>query len=97
MKKKAACFNVIKEMFEAADAIRNFNPGVVKDFTCEAKGYNMLFFTGEGSSRMFPAAHAVWLSMRHGGPAPGLFSWLGQRPLLMTLKTVRYLRRQIQA
>jgi glutamine---fructose-6-phosphate transaminase (isomerizing) len=85
MKKKAAGFDVIKEMFEAADAIRNFNPEVVKDFAGDAEGYDALFLTGEGSSRMFPAGHAVWLSLMHEG-LPRVFSAGSTEALAYDLK-----------
>jgi glutamine---fructose-6-phosphate transaminase (isomerizing) len=85
MKKKAAGFDVIKEMFEAADTIRNFNPEVVKDFAGDAKEYDALFFTGEGSSRMFPAGHTVCLSMRHEG-LPRVFSAGSTEALVYDLK-----------
>ncbi|HEY9160285.1 MAG TPA: sugar isomerase [Desulfomonilia bacterium] len=69
MKKDAPAFNVIKEMFEASVTIRNFDPEAVKPFAKLAEKYDALFLTGEGSSRMFPAGHAVWLSMRYEGLA----------------------------
>ncbi len=73
MLNEPAGFTVIREMFEAADAIRNFSPDAVKPFAVAAKEYDALFLTGEGSSRMFPADHAGWLSMRHDG-LPRVFS-----------------------
>jgi glutamine---fructose-6-phosphate transaminase (isomerizing) len=85
MKKEAASFDVIKEMFEAADTIRNFNPEVVKDFAGDAKEFGALFLTGEGSSRMFPAGHAVWLSMKHEG-LPRIFSAGSTEALVYDLK-----------
>ncbi len=69
MKKDAPVFNVIKEMFEASETIRNFNPEAVKPFAKLAENYDALFLTGEGSSRMFPADHAAWLSLIHEGLA----------------------------
>ena len=73
MQNESAGFMVIREMFEAADTIRNFSPDAVKPFAATAKEYDALFLTGEGSSRMFPAGHAGWLSMRHEG-LPRVFS-----------------------
>lgn len=73
MKKETSGFDVIKEMFEAAETIRNFNPDAVKPFAALVKRYDALFLTGEGSSRMFPANHAAWLSMRYEG-LPRVFS-----------------------
>jgi len=67
MKKDAPAFNVIKEMLEASGTIRNFNPEAVKPFAKLAEKYDALFLTGEGSSRMFPAGHAAWLSMMNEG------------------------------
>lgn len=67
MKKDAPVFNVIKEMFEASETIRNFNPEAVKPFAKLAEKYDALFLTGEGSSRMFPAGNAAWLSLINEG------------------------------
>jgi glucosamine--fructose-6-phosphate aminotransferase (isomerizing) len=64
MKKRPAGFNVVREMHDAANVIRGFSTDVVRPFAENARRFKGLFLTGEGSSRMFPAAHAAWLSMR---------------------------------
>jgi glutamine---fructose-6-phosphate transaminase (isomerizing) len=85
MKKDAPGFNVIKEMFEASGTIRNFNPEAVKPFARLAEKYDVLFLAGEGSSRMFPAGHAAWLSLMHEGLAR-VFSAGSTEALLYELK-----------
>lgn len=85
MKKDAPGFNVIKEMLETSGAIRNFNPEAVKPFAKLAENYDALFLAGEGSSRMFPAGHAAWLSLINEGLTK-VFSAGSTEALLFDLK-----------
>jgi glucosamine--fructose-6-phosphate aminotransferase (isomerizing) len=59
-------YNLVKEMMQAPDIIRGFDPATTGKFAPEVKKAGRLFLTGEGSSRMFPAKHAIYQSLRHG-------------------------------
>jgi glucosamine--fructose-6-phosphate aminotransferase (isomerizing) len=59
-------FNLITDMIAAAEVIRTFDPSVVKKTAAECAAAGKLMFTGEGSSRMFPAKSAIAHSRRMG-------------------------------
>ena len=59
-------FALVKEMFEAADVIRNFRGGDIAGVVDEIRVTSRLFFTGEGSSRMFPSKNAMEYGRRRG-------------------------------
>ncbi len=53
-------------MLAAADAIQAFDPSAVKATAAEIAAVGKLLFTGEGSSRLFPAKSAIMHSRRQG-------------------------------
>ena len=59
-------FNLVRDMLAAADAIQAFDPGVVKATAAEIASVGKLLFTGEGSSRLFPAKSAIQHSRQQG-------------------------------
>lgn len=61
-------FNLITDMVEASNVIRTFDTSVVKAAAAEIAKVGKLMFTGEGSSRMFPAKSAIVQSRKKGWP-----------------------------
>jgi glucosamine--fructose-6-phosphate aminotransferase (isomerizing) len=61
-------FGLVRDMLETADVIRIFNPRVVVPLVEPIRSAGRLFFTGEGSSRLFPAKGAIAHSRRQGWP-----------------------------
>ncbi len=59
-------FNLVHDMLAAADAIQTFDPSVVKATAAEVASVGKLLFTGEGSSRLFPAKSAIMHSRQQG-------------------------------
>jgi glutamine---fructose-6-phosphate transaminase (isomerizing) len=59
-------YNLITDMLAAANVIRTFDPAVVKPVADEIAKVGKLLFTGEGSSRMFPAKSAIAHARRKG-------------------------------
>lgn len=57
-------YALVREMLETPGIIRNFNPGIAKEFVSEVKKTKGLFLTGEGSSRIFPAKRTISSSMK---------------------------------
>ena len=60
-------YTLTREMLETPDIIRNFDHEAVKIFA-ETPNRSKLLFTGEGSSRTFPAKRAVYNNYIHGSP-----------------------------
>jgi len=63
-------FELTKEMLETADVVRNFNPLVGEEISKGVKNKKAIFFTGEGSSRLFPGKRAIYESMKTKGHMP---------------------------
>lgn len=63
--KKPSGFLLLDEMHEAAGIISSFDQNRVTPFAVQASKYDGIFLTGEGSSRIFPAKHARWLSLKN--------------------------------
>ncbi|MDO4551094.1 MAG: sugar isomerase [Planctomycetia bacterium] len=63
---KYSSFALVKEMLETPEIIRSFNPEQTKEMAEVVKSTGRLFFTGEGSSRIFPAKCAIRNAMRKG-------------------------------
>ena len=61
-------FNLVRDMLAAADAIQSFDSSVVKATAAEIASVGKLLFTGEGSSRLFPAKSAIMQSRQQGWP-----------------------------
>jgi glutamine---fructose-6-phosphate transaminase (isomerizing) len=59
-------FNIVRDMLAAADAIQSFDPSMVKATAAEIASVGKLLFTGEGSSRLFPAKSAIRHSRQQG-------------------------------
>jgi glucosamine--fructose-6-phosphate aminotransferase (isomerizing) len=59
-------FALVKEMLETVDVVKNFKPGVANKYAKEIKAAGKLLFTGEGSSRIFPAKNAMRKAMEWG-------------------------------
>lgn len=58
-------FSLVGEMMETVDVVREFPTGRVGDLPAPSAAREP-FLTGEGSSRIFPAAHAVNSALSHG-------------------------------
>lgn len=52
-------FALVREMMQTVEVIKNFDPLCSKPFLSALKEKKKLFFTGEGSSRIFPAKRAM--------------------------------------
>jgi len=59
-------FGLIKDMLATADVIANFGPDQAIDTAKEIAQVGKLHLTGEGSSRIFPAKHAIMQARRAG-------------------------------
>lgn len=59
-------FYLVQEMMDTPDILRNFDLKNVDQVIEAVKSKGKLFFTGEGSSRIFPAKNAIYTSMRAG-------------------------------
>ena len=53
-------------MLELPAIIRAFDPSVMKPFIEAGQGCQRVLLTGEGSSRLFPAKHAIWRHQQTG-------------------------------
>ena len=63
-------FALCREMLETADVIAKFDPEAAAPWAESLADANRLFFTGEGSSRIFPAKRAMYEAMKTGFPLP---------------------------
>jgi glucosamine--fructose-6-phosphate aminotransferase (isomerizing) len=61
-------FGLVRDMLQAADVVRDFNPNVVEPLVAPIRQAGRLFLTGEGSSRLFPAKGAIAHARRKGWP-----------------------------
>ncbi len=59
-------FALAREMMETPAILRNFKPGKIESVAKAIERTGRLFFTGEGSSRIFPAKNAITRSLRAG-------------------------------
>jgi glucosamine--fructose-6-phosphate aminotransferase (isomerizing) len=60
-------YALCREMMDAADVVRHFDTSVVAPFLPSLKGVKKILFTGEGSSRIFPAKRALAEERRFPG------------------------------
>jgi len=67
---KYSKFALVREMLETTEVVRKFDPSVALPFAEKAITKKGLFFTGEGSSRIFPAKRAMYDNMKWGGILP---------------------------
>ena len=63
---KYSRFALVKEMMETSDIIRNFKLENTDGVVAAIRDCGKLFFTGEGSSRIFPAKNAMYCAMANG-------------------------------
>lgn len=63
---KYSQYALVLEMMQAADVAERFNPSMSETVAKEAKSTGKLIFTGEGSSRIFPAKNAIRRAMTWG-------------------------------
>ncbi len=63
---KYSQFALVREMLETPDILRKFQLNNADDVISEIKKAGRLFFTGEGSSRIFPAKNAIYHAMCDG-------------------------------
>ncbi len=61
-------FGLVRDMLATADVIRQFDAGRPAAIASGIAGVGNLLMTGEGSSRLFPAKHAIAHSRRKGWP-----------------------------
>ena len=63
-------FALCREMLETADVVAKFDAEAAAPWAAALADANRLFFTGEGSSRIFPAKRAMYEAMKTGFPLP---------------------------
>lgn len=59
-------YALVQEMMETINVVRNFNPGRTKAISEKIRSIGKLLLTGEGSSRIMPAKHAIRKALRWG-------------------------------
>src|SRR5205823_173052 len=59
-------FGLVRDMLATVDVIAKFDAGQAKDTAREIAKVGKLLLTGEGSSRIFPAKHAIMRARRAG-------------------------------
>jgi glutamine---fructose-6-phosphate transaminase (isomerizing) len=59
-------YALCREMIETIDIVKNFNPDISRGFVSSVKARDRIFITGEGSSRIFPAKHFIYQSLKYG-------------------------------
>jgi glutamine---fructose-6-phosphate transaminase (isomerizing) len=67
---KYSNYALVREMLETTEVVRKFDPEVATPFAEKARTKKGLFFTGEGSSRIFPAKRAMYDNLKWGGNIP---------------------------
>lgn len=63
---KYSQYALVREMMDAVDVVRRFDPDRTKKVAGEIKSAGRLMLTGEGSSRIFPAKNAIRKAMTWG-------------------------------
>ncbi len=63
-------FALVREMLETSEVIRKFDPDCSREMALKSREKRGLFFTGEGSSRIFPAKRAQYSSKKNGSAWP---------------------------
>lgn len=67
---KYSKFALVREMLETTEVVRKFDPVAAHAFAERALTKKGLFFTGEGSSRIFPAKRSMYDNLKWGGTIP---------------------------
>src|SRR5688572_6890493 len=65
---KYSQFGLVRDMLATPDVIAKFDANQVADTAQRIASVGRLFFTGEGSSRIFPAKHAIMQARRKNLP-----------------------------
>ncbi|MDO4569003.1 MAG: SIS domain-containing protein [Planctomycetia bacterium] len=65
---KYSSFALVKEMLETPEIMRRFDWSQTQNIANVVKETGRLFFTGEGSSRIFPAKNLIYTAMKMGLP-----------------------------
>ena len=63
---KYESFNLCTDMLASVDVVRGFDPSVADPVAQSVKQAGKLLLTGEGSSRLFPAKHAIKIARQRG-------------------------------
>ncbi len=63
---KYSKYALVREMMQTADVVRNYKADELSGAVAAIKHTGRLFFTGEGSSRIFPAKNTMYSAMRAG-------------------------------
>lgn len=63
---KYAKFGLVRDMMATPDLIASFDADQAMDIAVHIASVGRLLLTGEGSSRLFPAKHAIMQARRHG-------------------------------
>ncbi len=61
-----AKYALVREMMDTIETVGKFNPDCTKEIAAKVKSAGKMFFTGEGSSRIFPAKNALRKFKRWG-------------------------------
>lgn len=61
-------YGLVRDMLAVPEIIRQFNPSQTEETAKEVASVGRLLMTGEGSSRLFPAKHAIAHARRQGWP-----------------------------
>jgi glutamine---fructose-6-phosphate transaminase (isomerizing) len=64
--KKYSQYALVREMLEAIDVIKKFQPNLTKEVAQDIKTTGKLLLTGEGSSRIFPAKNLIRKTLKAG-------------------------------
>jgi glucosamine--fructose-6-phosphate aminotransferase (isomerizing) len=64
--KKYSKYALVREMMETPQIIRSFGTKAATPFSFAVSAKKVLFLTGEGSSRIFPAKRAIYASLKKG-------------------------------
>jgi len=64
--KKYTPFGLVRDMMATADVVANFDTNQAKETAAAIAKVGKLHLTGEGSSRLFPAKHAIMQARRAG-------------------------------
>ncbi len=62
---KYSKFALVKEMMETPTIIKNFHTKDISDLLAKLKETKKIFFTGEGSSRIFPAKNTIYTILKN--------------------------------
>ncbi|MFK7789342.1 MAG: SIS domain-containing protein [Phycisphaeraceae bacterium] len=63
---KYQAFNLCTDMLASAEVVKAFDPTVADPIAAAVKQAGKLMLTGEGSSRLFPAKHAIKVARQRG-------------------------------